>query len=68
MPKRANSTAMNSLFTEIQALAALRATFLGQGDREIANAIQRAIRELQHPSVTGPAGQVPGAAFDATRP
>jgi hypothetical protein len=68
MPKRADVTAMNSLFTELQNLKALRATFLAQGDTEVADAIQRAMRELQHPSVANAANQVPGAAFDVSRP
>lgn len=68
MPKRADVTAMNSLFTELQNLKALRVTFLGQGDTEVADAIQRAMRELQSPAVSAAANQVSGAAFDVSRP
>lgn len=65
---RANVTAANSLFTELQNLKALRVTLLSQGDQELADAVQRAMRELQTDNVTGALNQIPGAAFDATRP
>lgn len=65
---RANAATMNLVWAEIQALKALNATLLAQGDREVADAAQRALRELQSPTVTGAAGQVPGVTFDATRP
>jgi len=68
MPKRADATAMNALWAEIQNLKTVYTTFVNQGDREVADAIQRAIRELQHPSVSGPAGQVQGVTFDVSRP
>lgn len=68
MPKRADATTMNLVWTEIQHLKALYTALVNQGDREVADAVLRAIRELQHPSVTGAAGQVPGVTFDATRP
>jgi hypothetical protein len=68
MSKRANATALNSVFTEIQNLKALHATLMLQGDREVGDAVQRAMRELQSPTVTGAAGQVSGVTFDATRP
>lgn len=65
---RANSTAANALFTELQNLKALRITLLSQGDRELANAVQRAMRELQTDNVSGACNQISGAAFDVTRP
>lgn len=67
MSKRANATAMNALWAELQNLRSLHTTFQAQGDREVADAISRAIRELQHPAVSGAANQVPGASFDVTR-
>lgn len=68
MPKRATAGTMNGVWTEIQNLKALYTALVLEGDRDVADAVQRSIRELQHPSVTGPAGQVPGVTFDATRP
>lgn len=65
---RANLTAANSLWTELQNLKALRVTLLSQGDRELAGAVQRAMRELQTDNVSGAINQIPGAAFDVTRP
>lgn len=68
MPFRCNLTAANSLWTELQNLKTLRATMLAQGDRELAGAVQRAMRELQTDNVASAVGQVPGASFDVTRP
>lgn len=65
---RANLTAANSLWTELQNLKTLRVTLLGQGDRELAAAVQRAMRELQTDNVAGSINQIPGATFDVTRP
>jgi hypothetical protein len=67
MPKRADATSMNALWTELQNLKTLYNTMVLQGDREVADAVQRAMRELMHVSVTGPASQV-GVTFDASRP
>lgn len=65
---RANVTAANSLWTELQNLKALRVSLLSQGDRELAGAVQRAMRELQTDNVASAINQIPGAAFDVTRP
>lgn len=65
---RANLTAANSLFTALQGLKTLRATLLSQGDQELADAVQRAMRELQTDNVSGACNQISGAAFDVTRP
>lgn len=68
MPKRANATAMNSLFTELQNLKALQATMILQGDTEVADAIRRAMLELQAPAVSAAMGQVSGATGDVRNP
>lgn len=65
---RANVTAANAFFAELQALKALRVSLLAQGDRELASAVQRAMREMQSASVAGAMNQIPGAAFDVSRP
>lgn len=65
---RANLAAANTLWTELQNLKALRATLLNQGDQELADAVHRAMRELMTDNVSGAINQIPGAAFDVTRP
>jgi hypothetical protein len=65
---RANLTTVNTLFTELQNLKALRTSFIAQGDQELGDAVGRAMRELQTDNVSGACNQVPGATFDVTRP
>lgn len=43
----------NSLVTQYSALVTLENSIRDYGDGEVASAIQRARRELEHPAVTG---------------
>jgi len=64
---RAQASAITTLRAEMQNLKALRQTFLSQGDRELATAAQRALREFQTSSVAGAVNQST-AAFDVNNP
>lgn len=48
-------------------LVELRLATWNAGNREVSDALQRAARELEHPSVTGPLNQVGVEHFHAIR-
>lgn len=55
---RVTASLGNRVISEYQALKLLEVDLRGVGDNDVADAVLRAARELEHPSVTGVLNQV----------
>jgi hypothetical protein len=55
---RATASLGNRVISEYQALKLLETDLRATGDTEVADAVLRAARELEHPSVTGNLNQL----------